>query len=47
LVQQQLHLALQLTTIVGLSKLTSDAFMVKNSSSNEIDIAIMNIMSAW
>jgi len=35
------------TTIVGLTKLTSDAFMVKNSSSNEIDIAIMNIMSAW
>jgi hypothetical protein len=35
------------TTIVGLAKVTSDAFMVKNASSNEIDIAIMNIMSAW
>jgi hypothetical protein len=35
------------TTIVGLTKVTSDAFMVKNSSSNEIDIAIMNIMGAW
>lgn len=36
-----------ITSIVGLSKLTSDAFMVKNSSSNEIDIAVMNIMGAW
>jgi hypothetical protein len=35
------------TTIVGLTKVTSDAFMVKNTSSNEIDIAVMNIMSAW
>ena len=35
------------TTIVGLAKVTSDAFMVKNTSSNEIDIAVMNIMSAW
>jgi hypothetical protein len=35
------------TTVNGLTKLVSDAFVELNASSQEQDLAIMNIMGGW